>query len=205
MKKALILVDIQNDFCPGGALAVSEGDKIIPIVNDLQKKFDCIIATQDWHPENHISFSANHKGKTPGEFIALGDYQQILWPIHCTQGSHGAEFVAELETTKINRVFPKGTDSMVDSYSGFFDNDHKSSTGLADYLKAEGVDTLYVTGLATDYCVKFTVLDALQLGFSTYLVSDACRGVNINPHDVENAIQEMQQKGAMVVSSKDVI
>jgi nicotinamidase/pyrazinamidase len=204
MKEALILVDIQNDFCPGGSLAVNDGDKIVPVVNALQKKFDLIIATQDWHPADHVSFAANHPGKTAGEFIPLGESQQILWPVHCSQGSKGAEFVAELDKAKITKVFQKGTAKMVDSYSGFFDNDHKNSTGLGDYLRAEGVEEVYITGLATDYCVKFTALDALNLGFKTNVVLDGCRGVNLNPGDVEHAVEEMKAAGIKVISSKEV-
>jgi nicotinamidase/pyrazinamidase len=205
MKEALILVDIQNDFCPGGSLAVTDGDKIVPVVNELQKKFDLIIATQDWHPSDHISFAANHHGKNPGEFIPLGDSQQILWPVHCAQGSKGAEFVRELDKEKITKIFQKGTDKMVDSYSGFFDNDHKSSTGLGDYLKEKGVEEVYVTGLATDYCVKYTAIDAVKLGFKTSVVLDACRGVNLSAGDVEKAVEEMKAAGVKVVSSRDLL
>jgi len=204
MKEALILVDIQNDFCPGGSLAVDDGDKIVQVVNQLQKKFDLVVATQDWHPADHVSFAANHENKNPGEFIALGESQQILWPVHCAQGSKGAEFVSTLDTEKVNRVFQKGTDKMVDSYSGFFDNDHNSSTGLGDYLKEKGVEEVYVTGLATDYCVKFTALDAVNLGFKTNLVLDACRGVNLSAGDVEKAVEELKAAGVKVISSKDI-
>jgi nicotinamidase/pyrazinamidase len=204
MKEALILVDIQNDFCPGGSLAVDEGDKIVPVVNALQKKFDLVVATQDWHPSDHISFAANHQNKNPGEFIPLGDAQQILWPVHCAQGSKGAEFVESLDKERINKVFRKGTDKMVDSYSGFFDNDHKSSTGLADFLKAKGVEEVYVTGLATDYCVKYTALDAAMLGLKTNVVLDACRGVNLNAGDVEKAVAEMKAAGINVISSREI-
>lgn len=204
MKEALILVDIQNDFCPGGSLAVNEGEQIVPIVNGLQKKFELCIATQDWHPADHVSFAANHHNKKPGEFIPLGNSQQILWPVHCSQGSKGAEFVTGLEMERIGKVFQKGTDKMVDSYSGFFDNDHKSSTGLGDYLKEKGVEEIYITGLATDYCVKYTALDAVKLGFKTNVVLDACRGVNLNAGDVENAVSEMKSAGVRIISSKEI-
>ncbi len=204
MKDALILIDIQNDFCPGGSLAVNEGDQIIPIVNQLQKQFDLVIATQDWHPADHISFATNHTNKKIGEFIDVNASPQILWPVHCAQGTHGADFVEELDMTKVKKVFQKGTNNQIDSYSGFFDNDHKNSTGLGDYLKSEGVENVYIVGLATDYCVKYTVIDAISLGFNTNVVIDACRGVKLNPDDVENAIQDMKKAGAKIVTSKEL-
>lgn len=202
--KALIVVDIQNDFLPGGALAVSEGDKVIPVVNALMEKFDLIVATQDWHPGNHGSFASNHPGKNIGEMIELNGLPQVLWPVHCVQGTKGAEFSKELNTNKFDKVFPKGTDKEIDSYSGFFDNGHKKATGLGDYLKAKGVTEVFVTGLATDYCVKYTALDAKELGFDTYLVKDACRGVNLMPQDVEEAIKIMESAGVKVVESKEI-
>ncbi|RMH72316.1 MAG: bifunctional nicotinamidase/pyrazinamidase [Gemmatimonadetes bacterium] len=203
MKKALIIVDVQNDFCPGGALAVQEGDQIIPIINRLAQsgQFDRIIATQDWHPANHGSFAANHPGKTPGERIKLGGLDQILWPIHCVQGSHGADFHPELDRSHVDCIFQKGTDPQIDSYSGFYDNGRRKSTGLAEYLHGEGIQQVVVVGLATDYCVKFTALDARQEGFETVLVEDAVRGVNLNPNDVEQAIRAMKAAGVRVVSS----
>ena len=198
--KALIIVDLQNDFCPGGALAVNDGDKIIPIINKLLPKFDLIVATQDWHPKNHKSFASNH-GKKIGEVIDLNGLNQILWPDHCVQGSKGAEFVFTLDAKRIDRIFQKGTDPEIDSYSGFFDNGHKKRTGLDDYLRKKGVDEVYIVGLATDYCVKFTALDAVELGFKTYLIQDACRGVNLNNHDSDEAIQGMKTKGVGIISS----
>lgn len=204
MKSALILIDIQNDFCPNGALAVNEGDQIIPIVNKLQEKFETIIATQDWHPTDHKSFAVNHEGKSVGEIIKLGDTNQILWPVHCTQNSFGSEFSKELKTEKITKIFQKGMNKEIDSYSGFFDNDHKSETGLNDYLKENNIEELYITGLATDYCVKFTTMDALSLGFKVNLVVDACRGVNLSDGDVEKAIEEMKNAGAKIITSDEV-
>jgi nicotinamidase/pyrazinamidase len=192
---ALLIIDMQNDFCPGGALAVPEGDRIIPLVNDLQKKFDLVVATQDWHPANHGSFAANHPGRKPGEAIELAGLRQILWPVHCVQGTPGAELHPELERPAIERVFRKGEDLSVDSYSGFFDNDHRHATGLGEYLKDRGVASVYLCGLATDYCVKCTALDAVQLGFETFLIEEACRGVNLKPGDVERAIEEMAANG----------
>ena len=203
--KALILVDIQNDFVTGGALAVPEGETIIPTVNQLQKHFELIIATKDWHPEEHGSFAANHSDKQPGERIDLHGLEQVLWPIHCVQETEGAEFVAELDTSKVDMIFVKGTDETIDSYSGFFDNGHRKSTGLGQYLKAKQVTEVYVVGLATDYCVKFTALDALELGFETYLIEDASKGVNLAEGDVEKAVAEMRKKGVQVIQSTEML
>ena len=192
---ALILVDLQNDFCPGGTLAVPDGDLVIPTVNDLQKKFDLVVATQDWHPADHGSFAASHPGKKPGDAIELAGLTQILWPVHCVQGTYGAKLHPGLDPSAIERVFRKGMDPLTDSYSGFFDNGHRKATGLEEYLKGRGVDSVYVCGLATDYCVKFTALDAVQLGFETFLIEDACRGVNLQPGDVGREVEEMLAKG----------
>ena len=202
--KALILVDIQNDFCPGGALAVAEGDAIVPIVNRLMPHFDLVVATQDWHPEDHGSFASRH-GKQPGELHELAGLPQVMWPDHCVQGSNGAEFHPHLDTRRIEAVFRKGTDPTVDSYSGFYDNAQRRSTGLLGYLKEKGVTEVYVVGLATDYCVKFTAMDARQAGFETVLVADAARGVNLNPGDVEKAIAEMRSAGIRVVNSDAIL
>jgi nicotinamidase/pyrazinamidase len=183
---ALILVDIQNDFCPGGSLAVAEGDRVVPVANELQQHFDLVVATRDWHPPGHASFVA-------------------LWPPHCVQGTAGAEFHPALDTRRVAHVFLKGTDPAVDSYSGFFDNEHKLSTGLGDYLRAQGATNVFICGLATDYCVKFTALDALRLGFDTTVVIDACRGVEVNAGDTARAVAEMRAAGAHVVESRDVL
>jgi nicotinamidase/pyrazinamidase len=202
---ALILVDIQNDFVPGGALAVPQGDQIVPMVNRLQPCFPVVVATQDWHPANHGSFAANHPGRQPGEVIELNGLPQILWPAHCVQGTPGAEFVAGLSRGNWARVFVKGTDPKIDSYSGFFDNGHRQSTGLCDYLRERGVTDVYVAGLATDYCVKFTALDALKLRFKAHLIEDACRGVNLQPSDVQRAIDEMRDAGAAIITSDEIL
>lgn len=198
MKKALIVVDVQNDFLPGGALAVPSGNEVIPVANELMKQFNLVVATQDWHPENHKSFAINHPGKKPGDKIMLGGVEQILWQAHCIQNTHGAELAKDLDKTRITKIFKKGTDPEIDSYSAFFDNARKRETGLADFLKSNNVSEIYVIGLATDYCVKFTILDALSLGFKTYLIERGCRGVNLSPNDVENAIQEMKKAGAII-------
>ena len=202
---ALILVDIQNDFVPGGALAVPQGDQIVPVVNRLQPRFPVVVATQDWHPATHGSFAANHPGRQPGELIELNGLTQILWPTHCVQNTAGADFVPTLARTGWDRVFVKGTDPQIDSYSGFFDNGHRQSTGLCDYLRERGVTDVYVVGLATDYCVKFTALDALELGFKTHLIEDACRGVNLQAGDVQRAIDAMRTAGAEIVTSDQIL
>ena len=186
--RGLVLVDLQYDFMPGGALAVSQGDQTVPIAAKLMPRFDVVVATQDWHPQNHQSFAANNAGAQVGELSELGGLPQVMWPVHCVQGSHGADLHEELERSKITAVFRKGIDPGVDSYSGFFDNGHRKATGLADWLRQKRVDRLYVLGLATDYCVKFTVLDARDLGFDVWLIEDGCRGVNLQAGDSESAI-----------------
>jgi len=203
--KALILVDIQNDFLPGGALPVPEGHKVIPLANQLQSAFPLVVATQDWHPANHGSFAANHPGKKVFEQIELNGLPQTLWPVHCVQDTHGAALATDLNQDRIVKVFQKGTDHDIDSYSGLFDNGHRKSTGLGEWLKEKGVNEVFVCGLATDYCVKFTVLDAARLGLKTTLIEDASRGVNLQLSDVEKAIEEMKRAGASVVQSADVL
>jgi len=204
-KCALIIVDVQNDFSPGGALAVSEGDQIIPVINKIQENFDFIVATQDWHPANHGSFAANHSGKKVGDFIKLNGLDQILWPVHCVEFSDGADFHKSLHNQKWRKIFKKGTNPEVDSYSGFFDNGKTEETGLGDFLKSLGIEKVFVTGLAADYCVKFTVLDALDLGFKTYLLTDATKGVNISPNDTIDAFKEMENKGAILIQSNALL
>ena len=198
---ALIIVDIQNDFLPGGALAVSEGDKTIAITNRMISAFPLVLATQDWHPPNHASFAANHPGRSPGEVVDLDGIQQVLWPIHCVQNTPGAEFAGELQSERIDRVFRKGENPRLDSYSGFFDNDQIASTGLNEFLKEQEVTDVYVLGLATDYCVKFTALDAIRCGLGVHLIADGCRAVNLNPGDEQAAIKDMRNAGVELVSS----
>ena len=202
--KALILVDLQNDFVPGGALPVPEGNAVIPLANKLQEYFDLVVATQDWHPLTHGSFAVNHPGEKPGDIIELNGIKQILWPAHCVQNTFGAAFVNELDTSKICRIFKKGENPGIDSYSGFFDNDHREDTGLGDFLREKKVTEVYILGLATDYCIKFTAMDAKRLGFSTFLIEDACCGVDLNPGDVKQAINEMKQAGINVIKSEDI-
>ena len=197
----LLIVDVQNDFLPGGALAVEKGDEVIPVINALQEKFDFVVATQDFHPADHGSFAANHKGKSPGEVIELDGLSQILWPVHCVQGSDGAEFHEDLSPMKWKAIFQKGKNPVVDSYSGFFDNARREDTGLGDFLQREGIMNVYVTGLAQDYCVKFTALDSVSLGFKTYLVTDATRAVNLSAEDGNKALDEMESAGVILIES----
>jgi len=199
--RALILVDLQNDFVPGGALPVREGDAVIPIANRVQHAFDLIVASRDWHPRDHGSFAANHPGKKVGDVIDLNGLSQILWPVHCVQNTHGAEFVPGLDTSRIDRVFLKGTDRDIDSYSAFFDNGHRRSTGMDEYLKERGVRDVYVCGLATDYCVNFTALDAAKLGFNVHLIEDASRGVNLKPDDSANGVEGIRRAGGQIIRS----
>jgi nicotinamidase/pyrazinamidase len=201
---ALLIVDVQNDFIPGGALAVSEGDLVVPVINDLQNKFKHVIATQDFHPADHGSFAANHSGKKPGEFIELAGLRQILWPVHCVQGSGGADFHSDLNQSQWKTIFQKGKNPEVDSYSGFFDNARRGDTGLSDYLKSIGVDRVFVCGLALDYCVKFTALDSKSLGFDTFLIENATRAVNLDPADGDRAIAAMKAAGIIVLTSKEL-
>jgi nicotinamidase/pyrazinamidase len=203
-KAALIIVDVQNDFLPGGALAVREGEQVIPVINQLQGKFVHILGTQDFHPADHGSFAANHSGKVPGELIDLAGLTQILWPVHCVQGTKGADFHLELELEKWEAIFPKGKNPEVDSYSGFFDNARRGDTGLGEYLKSKGIEQVFVCGLALDYCVKFTALDAQSLGFETFLIFDATRAVNLKPEDGNLAIKEMEEAGVHILTSKQI-
>lgn len=202
---ALVIVDVQNDFCPGGALAVPEGDRVAPLANRLQPRFGLVVATQDWHPANHGSFAANHSGHKPGEVIELDGLEQILWPVHCVRHTPGAAFHPDLDQARIAEVFQKGTDPKIDSYSGFFDNARRKATGLGDYLKERGVTDVYLCGLATDYCAKFSALDSVWLGFATHLIEDACRGVNLNPGDVDRAIDEMRSEGVRILRSAELL
>jgi len=198
---ALIVVDIQNDFLPGGALAVTDGDQIIPIVNELMKHFDFVIATQDWHPADHKSFASNHPNHKPGDQIMLDALPQILWPAHCVQHTFGADFAKSLLTDRFDKIIQKGTNIHVDSYSGFFDNGKKQDTGLHDYLVEKQINEVYVVGLATDYCVKFTALDAYGLGLKTTVISDATRAVNLCEGDFEKSLEELKAKGIEIRNS----
>jgi nicotinamidase/pyrazinamidase len=197
-KKALILVDLQKDFCSGGRLAVPDGDAVIPIANRLQPLFDLVIATQDWHPRGHVSFASSHPGKQVGDTVLVDNIVQELWPEHCIQGSEGAAFHPLLDQHKIDKIFYKGTDFKVDSYSAFFDNEHLRSTGLEIYLRKKGVDEIYIMGLATDYCVKYTCHDAVKLGFKVFMMEEGCRGVG-KPGDLTRALAEMHAEGVQII------
>ena len=198
---ALLLVDIQNDFMPGGPLGVAGGDRIVPVVNRLMGMFPLVVATRDWHPAGHKSFAASHSERQVGDVIQLSGLDQILWPTHCVQGSRGAELVDALNTDGIDHVVFKGANTEIDSYSGFFDNGRLQETSLHQYLQNCGVSRLFVAGLATDFCVKFTVNDACSLGYQTWVVRDACRAVNLAEGDELRAIQSMQRSGAHVINS----
>jgi len=200
--KCLLIVDIQNDFLPGGALAVADGDEIIPIVNRIMPDYDLVVATQDWHPAGHGSFAASHEGAAEYDVGQLGDLEQCFWPTHCVQGTQGAEFASSLNTAGIDEVVRKGQDLEIDSYSGFYDNGGKQSTGLTELLRSKGVTEVHVVGLALDYCVKFTALDSMKEGFKTYLIKEASRAVNVNPEDKGVAIQVMKDAGVEIIEIK---
>lgn len=203
--KALILVDIQNDFLPGGALAVGRGHEVVPVANAVMPAFDLVVATMDWHPPDHVSFASRFPGQEIGKPIRIGDTLQILWPDHCVQNTHGAALADELDTSRIDRVFHKGEDRTVDSYSGFFDNERRKSTGLAEYLREQGVDEVYVMGLALEYCVKATAMDAREQGFATRLIRDGTRGVELRFGDGDQAVAEMKAAGVEVVKEFDIL
>lgn len=205
MKKALILVDLQNDFCEGGNLAVPHGSEVVVLANQLQTYFDYVVATKDWHPEDHTSFHTNHPGQNVGDVIEVGGIAQVLWPEHCIQNSKGAEWHPEFNSKNVHRVFYKGIDKNIDSYSAFFDNKHLRSTGLGEYLRSKQVKHVYIMGLTTDYCVKYSALDAAKLGFYVYIIQDGCRGVELKTGDVERSLQEMREAGVAIVNSTDII
>lgn len=202
--KALILVDLQNDFLPGGALAVPQGDEVIPLADQLQSHFDLVVATKDWHPPDHGSFAANHPGKKPGDLIILDGIEQILWPVHCVQNTQGAEFAQSFDISRIAQIFHKGTEQNIDSYSTFFDNAHRRHTGLAHYLEKRGIKEIYLMGLALDYCVKYSALDARDLGLNTYVIVDGCRGIELKAGDIDRALSEIKQSGAVLLESNDL-
>lgn len=181
-----------------------EGDAVVPIANRIQASFPVIVATQDWHPANHGSFAANHPGKEIHDEIDLAGLRQTLWPVHCVQNTTGADFAPGVNRARIQKIFQKGVDPQIDSYSGFFDNAHRRSTGMGEWLKARQIAEIYICGLATDYCVKFSALDALKLGFKTHLVEDACRGVNVRPGDTAQALQDLKAAGVEVLQSHDL-
>jgi len=199
---ALIIVDVQNDFLPGGSLAVENGFNIFPAINAIQQKFDLVVATQDWHPADHKSFASSHPGKKIFDEIQLEGLTQILWPDHCVQQSFGAEFSSQLDAKKIEAIFRKGMDKEIDSYSGFFDNGKKKATGLAPYLAGRNVSSVFVAGLAADYCVFFTAMDALELDFGASIIKDATMA--IDSKSLQEKFDSFVSKGGALVNSQDI-
>ncbi len=199
--KALLLVDVQNDFMPFGALPVPDGDAVVAVANALMPQFGLVVASQDWHPAGHGSFASAHQGRMPGDVTDLAGLPQVFWPDHCVQNAPGASFHSGLDVAGIHHVVRKGTDSAIDSYSAFFDNGHRQDTGLSSYLRQHGVDGIVVLGLATDYCVKYSVLDARGLGLEVAVVREGCRAVELAPGDAEAAFAVMRTSGARIVTS----
>lgn len=200
---ALIVIDVQNGFCPNGNLAVTGGDQIIPIINQISTLFKNIIITQDWHPDHHISFAENHADKKPFEQIELSYGTQVLWPKHCVQGTHDAQLHPDLKLDHAQLIIRKGFHPEIDSYSAFLEADQTTSTGLEAYLKQRGIDTLYLVGLATDFCVAWSALDARRLGFNVYVIEDACRAIDLN-HSLDTAWQNMLSAGVHRINSTDI-
>ena len=199
--RALVLVDIQNDFMPFGALPVARGDEVVPVANALAARSGLVVATQDWHVRDHASFASAHSGRAPGDVLSIAGCDQVLWPDHCVQDTPGASFHSALDVAPIDRVVRKGTDRAIDSYSGFFDNRHLKATGLAEYLRESGVDRVILVGLATDYCVLATALDGVELGFDVTVAADGCRAVDLAPGDGERALETMRAAGCRVCES----
>ena len=202
--KALLLIDLQNDFMPNGALPVPDGYAAVIAANYAQRYFRIVIATKDWHPEKHLSFAKQHEGKKPGDVIELFGLKQTLWPVHCVQNTFGAAFSKGLDQSHIQHVVTKGQDLNLDSYSAFFDNAHRHATGLGNYLKLRAIDEIYLLGVATEYCVKYSALDAIHLGLKTNVIIDGCRGIGLHKHDVENAEIEMQNAGVRFIKLADL-
>jgi len=201
--KTLLIIDVQNDFCPGGALAVPGGDTIIPVINSLIPGFNAVIQTQDWHPEGHHSFASSHEGKDPYDTVEMDYGDQVLWPDHCVQGTRGAEFHPDLNTTKTEVIIRKGFRKEIDSYSTFYENDQKTPTGLTGYLRERGISEIYVAGLATDFCVKWSVIDGLKEEFTVHVIEDAVNGIDMDG-SVEQAWEEMKDAGAEITSSEKI-
>ncbi|MFC6053589.1 nicotinamidase [Acinetobacter sp. Ac_877] len=201
---ALIVVDVQNGFTPGGNLAVANADQIIPNINHIATYFENIVITQDWHPENHISFAQNHENKQAFDTVELDYGTQVLWPAHCVQGTHDAELHPNLKLPTAQLIIRKGFHSHIDSYSAFMEADQKTTTGLAGYLKARTIDTVFIVGIATDFCVAWTAMDAAKLGFNTFVIEDATKGIDLNG-SLQYAWQEMSAAGVKRIYMKDLI
>lgn len=202
--KALLIVDLQNDFCEGGALEVPNGSTIVPVVNQLIDSFDAVIQTQDWHPADHASFASSHENKDPNDTIEMNYGTQVLWPDHCIQGTEGAEFHPDLKTNKSQVIIRKGFRPEIDSYSAFYENDHQTKTGLTGYLKTRGITDLYTVGLATDFCVKWSVVDGIKEGFNMHIIEDAVKGIDLDG-SLDAAWDEMKSKGVDVVQSDSIL
>jgi nicotinamidase/pyrazinamidase len=200
---ALLIVDIQYDFLPGGALSVPNGNEVIPIINQIQDKFDLVVATQDWHPNNHKSFASNHTNKKIFDKIILNGIEQILWPNHCVQESLGANFHKDLSTRKIEAIFRKGMDPGIDSYSAFFDNGHNKATGLVSYFKGRNIDKIFIAGLAGDFCVYYSAKDALYEGFKVVIIEDAIRSIDNNNYLLIK--KELVQRDTKIITSNEII
>ena len=200
---ALIVVDVQNCFLPGGSLAVKDGEQVIPVINRIAKSFENVILTQDWHTPHHVSFASSHDGKKPFEMIKLSYGNQVLWPDHCVQGTEGAAIAKEIDIPQAALIIRKGFHNDVDSYSAFVEADKETNTGLASYLKERKIDTVFVTGLATDFCVAWTAIDARHAGFNVYVVDDACRGIDING-SIAKAWEDMTAAGVKKIESSDI-
>ena len=200
---ALLVVDVQNDFCPGGALAVAGGDAVVPLINAIAPRFAIRVLTQDWHPADHRSFAANHPGAAPFSSIEMPYGPQVLWPVHCVQGSPGAAFHPGLDTTRADSVIRKGFRPEIDSYSAFFENDRTTPTGLAGYLRERGTTEVWLAGLATDFCVGFSALDAARLGFRVTLLTDAARAIDLDG-SLDRAMSEMAAAGVALARASEL-
>ena len=203
-RSALLVIDVQNDFTPGGQLAVPEGDLIVPLINRLARQFTQVVMTQDWHPTGHASFASSHPGHQPYDVIQLPYGEQTLWPDHCVQSTPGAEFHRELDLPHAQLIIRKGCNPDIDSYSAFLEADRRTTTGLSGYLKERGIDTVYMVGLALDFCVMFSALDARAAGFNTYVVMDACRAIDLNG-SLAAAIERMQSAGVGLIQSTELV
>ncbi len=202
--RLLLIIDVQNDFCPGGSLAVEEGDAVVPVINMVIPFFPAAAATQDWHPEDHVSFASSHSGRKVLDTVDAQGIRQVLWPDHCVQGTRGAELHPRLDTRGIGLVLRKGMRRTLDSYSAFFENDRRTETGLKYYLKGLGIKEVFLCGLATDYCVFYSAMDARKLGFKAVLIRDACRGVDFPKGNVAKALEEMREAGVRMTDSKEL-
>jgi nicotinamidase/pyrazinamidase len=207
MIRALLRIDLQNDFMPGGALPVPEGDSVVPLVNQLSKLpiYGTIIDTQDWHPSGHCSFAVNHPGKEVFDEVKINGAKQVLWPVHCVQHTAGADFHPGLDRSRIAYTVRKGTEHSIDSYSGFYDNGHHRSTGLTAYLRNQGVTDVDVVGLALDYCVLHTALDAVYDGFNTCVIEDACRAITNQPESYQHTLNQLRSNGIQVLQSNQIL